>query len=231
MANCSPCPVETSGKLLFPPHSSAAVPKAFETLGTSPGVLKQGKDQCWCSQCPPAKEAASIHLLLQGGLFVPARTLVLDLIPLDGFMASWGRQSREGVGFPSQVSITQVSWCTGYPKTQTQRSQHCTFTWVPQHPVTPIYCYTSHTGTQPNTLTHQYTPMHSGTQHMAVLEQGHPKTQPLALRYLSAPAMPCVAPAWAQWGLCCSLGQVRLVQFPFNPKHHEPYSKGNAKGF
>lgn len=66
MANCSPCPVETPGKLLLPPCSSTAVPKAFETRGRSVGkgpvlVLSVPSAQ------GTAKEAASTHPLLQGG--------------------------------------------------------------------------------------------------------------------------------------------------------------------
>lgn len=140
-----------------------------------------------------------------------------------------GRVGR-GLDSPPRCPLHRYPGAQGTPKL---RHRDPSTAPSPGYPSTQLPQYTATPPTQVPSpvLTHQYTSMHSGTQHMAVLEQGHPKTQPLALRYLSAPAMPCVAPAWAHRGICCSLGQVRLVQFPFNPKHHEPYSKGNAKGF
>lgn len=177
MANCSPCPVETPGKQFFLPRSSAAVPNTFVTSGTSPGVSKQGKDECWCSQCPLARALQRrqhpCSPFCRGGLCVPAGSPVLHLIPLDGFMAPWGRQGREGVGHRSQVPNTQVPSTQvllvhKHPSTQTQGSQHstapshgCPNTEVPQYTATPAHRYpaTQHKAVQySNTPVHHYEP-------------------------------------------------------------------------
>lgn len=95
------------------------------------------------------------------GLFVPAGTPLLQLIPWDGFMTSWRRQAREGVGYPSQVPITQVPQHsdTGIP------AQHCTFPWVPQHTApqytaTPAHRYPATQVPQHKVAWYSDTPVH-----------------------------------------------------------------------
>lgn len=229
MANCSPCPVETPGKQFFLPRSSAAVPNTFVTSGTSPGVSKQGKDECWCSQCPLARtlqrrQHPCSPFCRGGSVFQPGALCFISSL----WMVSWHLgEGRVGRGWDTaprcpthRYPAHRCCWCTSTPALRHRDPSTALHLHMGapalRYPNIPLHLPTGtlpHSTRQSSTLTLQYTTMNPGTQHMAVLEQGYPKTQPLALISPLPRHMPCVSLAWPHRGLCCSLQQVRLVQF------------------